>query len=76
MLKCGWVDETAEERYAFFAEVEYTVAGTNDAAARRTGIDILEVNDCHRLTLQTSWAYCTCQNRAFVYNRGCTPSSC
>ncbi|DBA71387.1 TPA: hypothetical protein ACH3X2_011192 [Trebouxia sp. C0005] len=42
LLKRGWVDESPEERHAFFSEVESTVAGTSDAAARRTGIEILE----------------------------------
>jgi len=44
LLKRGWVDESPEERHAFFREVESTVAGTSDAAARRTGIEILEVS--------------------------------
>ena len=44
LLKRGWVDESPEERHAFFSEVESTVAGTNDADARRTGIEILEVS--------------------------------
>ncbi len=43
LLKRGWVDESPEARHAFFSEVESTVAGTTDAAARRTGIEILEV---------------------------------
>ena len=44
LLKRGWVEESPEERHAFFSEVERTVAGTSDAAARRTGIEILEVS--------------------------------
>lgn len=44
LLKRGWVDESAQERHAFFSEVESTVAGTSDAAARRTGIEVLEVS--------------------------------
>ena len=43
LLKRGWADETAQERHAFFAEVEHTVAVSNDAAARRAAIEILEV---------------------------------
>ncbi|DBA87589.1 TPA: hypothetical protein ACH3X1_004612 [Trebouxia sp. C0004] len=42
LLKRGWVDESSEERHAFFSEIESIVAGTSDAAARRTGIEILE----------------------------------
>lgn len=43
LLKRGWANETAQERHAFFAEVEHAVAGANDAAARRTGIEVFEV---------------------------------
>ncbi|KAL0051778.1 hypothetical protein WJX82_002011 [Trebouxia sp. C0006] len=42
LLKRGWVDESPQERHAFFSEVESTVSGTSDAAARRTGIEMLE----------------------------------
>ena len=51
LLKRGWVDQTAEERHAAFAEVEHTVASSRDAAARRTAIQILEVG---LLSLQCS----------------------
>ena len=54
LLKRGWEDESAQERHAFFAGVEHTVAASNDAAARRAAIEILEVHIiahslyCHR----------------------------
>ena len=43
LLKRGWVEESAEERHAVFAEVEHAVAASSDAHARRTAIQVLEV---------------------------------
>ena len=59
LLKRGWVDESPQEQHAFFSEVESTVGGINDAAARRTGIEILEVSPlaCSSLLL-TACMHC------------------
>ena len=46
LLKRGWAEQSPDERHAFFAEVEHTVAASNNAAARCTAIEILEVRLC------------------------------
>ena len=44
VLKRGWLDADEAERHAFFAEVEAAVTShASSAAARRAGIQILEV---------------------------------
>jgi len=59
LLKRAWVDESPQERHAFFSEVESTVAGTSDAAARRTGIEILEVSSlAYSSVLLTACMHC------------------
>ena len=43
LLKRGWSEDTTEQRHASLAEVEHTIAASNDAAARCTGMEMLEV---------------------------------
>lgn len=44
LLKRGWVEESAEERHAVFAEVEHTAAASRDTSARCTAMQVLEVS--------------------------------
>ena len=61
LLKRGWVEESAEERHAVFAQVEHTAAASRDTNARRTAIQILEVS-CGYFTpsWQPAGYYCAC----------------
>ena len=51
LLKRGWAEESPAERHVFFSEVEHTVAASSNAAARRTGIQILEVSTVGKLLM-------------------------
>ena len=60
LLKRGWVEESAEERHAVFAQVEHTAAASRDTNARRTALQILEVSDgsCRWFTSSRQLAGC------------------
>ncbi len=46
LLKRGWADAPPDERRAFFDEVD-AAAGSGGPAARRCGLEILEVGPLH-----------------------------
>ena len=62
LLKRGWVEESAQERHAVFAEVEHTAAASSDTHARRTAMQILEVGYGPCQCLPHSWQLAGCES--------------